>query len=236
MNEGVEAGEWRTVPAGKRGHGSHSGDVVDGGIEEAVVEGRAIGEASVDTMEGCRVVNQVVETDKQSNGESGRGNIMYDTDVCKAAGQYRKQDECRNDKANINREHNGNNRRGDRGDQREVSEYQGYVSLDSVVRREAHEVAHDIEAEGDIRSVVTRGLGQYGRVCMKEIGSWFRGCKSRQALDRIRNKHGSLRKFLQKEQGLLVYTDQHENWWGPGIYGTSGIGAAGYHTERALER
>ena len=121
MNEDNKAGEWRTVSKRKRGQVFSSGDVVDGGIEEAVVEGRAIDGASVDTMEGCRVVNQVVETENQSNGESGRGNIMYDIDVCKAAGQYRKQDECRNDKANINREHNVNNRRGDRVDQREVS-------------------------------------------------------------------------------------------------------------------
>ena len=71
MNEGVEAGEWRTVPAGKRGHGSHSGDVVDGGIEEAVVEGCAVDEDSGDMIERCRVANKLGETDKQSSSESG---------------------------------------------------------------------------------------------------------------------------------------------------------------------
>ena len=98
------------------------------------------------------------------------------------------------------------------GDQREVREYQGYISFDSVARRETHELANDREAESDIRRVVTRGVGQSGRTRMQEMGSWFRDARSRQALDRIRSKHGSLRKFLQKEQKLLVYRDQQDNW------------------------
>jgi hypothetical protein len=77
---------------------------------------------------------------------------MYDIDVCKAAGQYRKQNECNNDKTNINREYSGNNRRGDMGDQRAVRECQGYVFFDSVGRSEAHELANDREAECDIRA------------------------------------------------------------------------------------
>jgi hypothetical protein len=96
---------------------------------------------------------------------------MYDIDVCKAAGQYRKQDEYNNDKTNIYREYSGNNRRCDMGDQREVREYQGYISCDSVARRETHELVNDREAESDIRRVVTRGVGQSGRTRMREMGS-----------------------------------------------------------------
>jgi len=207
MNEGNKAGQWRTVPASKRGQVFSSGDVVDGDIEEAVVKGCVVEEDSGDMIEGCRV-----DTDKQSNRESGRENNVYNIDVGKAAGQYSRQDECNNDKTNINREYSGNNRRGDMGDQREVGEYQGHISFDSVARRETHELANDREAESDIRRVVTRGVGQSGRARMREMGSWFRDARSRQALDRVRSKHGSLRMFLQKEQKLLVYTDQQDDW------------------------
>ena len=139
---------------------------------------------------------------------------MYDVDVCKAAGTYRKQDECSNNKTNINRKYSGNNRGGDTRDQREVREYQGYISLDSVARKEAHDsrLDNDREAESDIRRVVTRGVGQSDRLRMREMGSWFRDARSRQALDRVRGTHDSLRKFLQKEHEFLVYIDQQENW------------------------
>ena len=107
----------------KRGRICSSGDVVDGGIEEAVVEGCAVDEDSGDMIERCRVANKLGETDKQSSSESGRVNNVCNIDVCKAAGPYRKQDECNNAKTNINREYSGNNGRGDMGDQGEVREY-----------------------------------------------------------------------------------------------------------------
>ena len=50
MSESQKAGEWRTVPAGKRGQVFSSGDVVDGGIEEAVVEGCAVESTSGRSM------------------------------------------------------------------------------------------------------------------------------------------------------------------------------------------
>ena len=149
MSEGHKAGEWRSVPAGKRGQVLSSGDVVDGGIEEAVVEGCAVDKASKDMIEECRVTNRLIDTDKQSNSDSGRENNVYDIDVCKAAGQYGKQDECNNDKTNINREYSGSNRRGDMGDRREVREYQGHIFFDSVARRATHELVNDRETESD---------------------------------------------------------------------------------------
>ena len=137
---------------------------------------------------------------------------MYNIDVCKTAEQYTKQDECSNDKTNINRGNSGNNRGGDTRVQREFREYKGYASLDSVAWREAHELANNREAESDIRRVVTRRVGQSGRARMREMGTWFRDARSRQALDRVRGKYGSLWKFLQTERGFLVYMDQREDW------------------------
>ena len=137
---------------------------------------------------------------------------MYNIDVCKAAEQYTTQDECSNDKTNINRGYSGNNRGGDTRVQREVREYKGYASLDSAARREAHKLTDDREAENDIRRVVTRRVGQAGRARMQAIGSWFGDARSRQALDRVRGKYGSLRKFLQTERGFLVYMDQRGEW------------------------
>ena len=212
MSESQKAGVWETTLANERGLFFGSGDVVGGDIEEAVVEGCAVEKATGDKIEGCRVVNQIVETDQQSNSRSGRGNNMYNIDVCKTAEQYTKQDECSNDKTNINRGYSGNNRGGDTRVQREVREYKGYASLDSVARREAHKLTDDREAENDIRRVVTRRVGQAGRARMQAIGSWFGDARSRQALDRVRGKYGSLRKFLQTERGFLVYMDQRGEW------------------------
>ena len=64
MSESQKSGEWRTVPAGKRGQVFSIGDVADWGIEEAVVEGFEVERTSGQKLEGCRVVNQLVETDK----------------------------------------------------------------------------------------------------------------------------------------------------------------------------
>ncbi len=96
--------------------------------------------------------------------------------------------------------------------QREVREHKGYASLDSVSRREAHKFTDDREAECDIRRVVTRKVGQADRVHMRVMGSWFRDARSRQTLDRVRGKYGSLWKFLQTERGFLVYMDQRGEW------------------------
>ena len=71
MSEGRKAGEWETILANERGHLFGSGDVVDGDIEEAVVEGCAVDEDSGDMIERCRVANKLGETDKQSSSESG---------------------------------------------------------------------------------------------------------------------------------------------------------------------
>ena len=127
---------------------------------------------------------------------------MYNLDVCKAAEQYTEQNECSNDKTNTNRDYSGNNRGGDTRIQQEVREHKGYASLDSVARREAHKLTDDSEAENDIRRVVTWKVGQTDRVRMRVMGSWFGSARSRQALERVRGKYGSLRKFLHFSRRL----------------------------------
>jgi hypothetical protein len=51
-------------PQASEGQVLSSGDVVDGVIEEAVVQGCAVDKASKDMIEECRVTNRLVDTSK----------------------------------------------------------------------------------------------------------------------------------------------------------------------------